>query len=144
MRRDSELQANGYRLRAVFRGVSSTVKLSVSKTELGGSNPSAPARFGIPGVKPDAKELQYGIEGIPYERRTAERVSEFRWRHQRHLGQAHALSERCARGDEEGRVPQPQGSRVDNLGGDYHDVSFRAVFLRSRRHFQPGRGTDPA
>jgi hypothetical protein len=26
------------------RGVSSTVKLSVSKTELGGSNPSAPAR----------------------------------------------------------------------------------------------------
>jgi hypothetical protein len=28
-----------------FRGVSSTVKLSVSKTELGGSNPSAPARF---------------------------------------------------------------------------------------------------
>jgi hypothetical protein len=27
-----------------FRGVSSTVKLSVSKTELGGSNPSAPAR----------------------------------------------------------------------------------------------------
>ena len=25
------------------RGVSSTVKLSVSKTELGGSNPSAPA-----------------------------------------------------------------------------------------------------
>ena len=29
----------------VFRGVSSTVKLSVSKTELGGSNPSAPARI---------------------------------------------------------------------------------------------------
>ena len=28
-----------------FRGVSSTVKLSVSKTELGGSNPSAPARI---------------------------------------------------------------------------------------------------
>jgi preprotein translocase subunit SecE len=28
------------------RGVSSTVKLSVSKTELGGSNPSAPARIG--------------------------------------------------------------------------------------------------
>ncbi len=27
------------------RGVSSTVKLSVSKTELGGSNPSAPARI---------------------------------------------------------------------------------------------------
>ena len=27
------------------RGVSSTVKLSVSKTELGGSNPSAPAIF---------------------------------------------------------------------------------------------------
>jgi hypothetical protein len=27
------------------RGVSSTVKLSVSKTELGGSNPSAPARL---------------------------------------------------------------------------------------------------
>ena len=27
-----------------YRGVSSTVKLSVSKTELGGSNPSAPAR----------------------------------------------------------------------------------------------------
>jgi hypothetical protein len=26
-----------------YRGVSSTVKLSVSKTELGGSNPSAPA-----------------------------------------------------------------------------------------------------
>ena len=26
-----------------LRGVSSTVKLSVSKTELGGSNPSAPA-----------------------------------------------------------------------------------------------------
>jgi hypothetical protein len=33
-----------------FRGVSSTVKLSVSKTELGGSNPSAPARvFGEKG-----------------------------------------------------------------------------------------------
>jgi hypothetical protein len=32
------------------RGVSSTVKLSVSKTELGGSNPSAPARvFGEKG-----------------------------------------------------------------------------------------------
>jgi hypothetical protein len=29
----------------VYRGVSSTVKLSVSKTELGGSNPSAPASF---------------------------------------------------------------------------------------------------
>src|SRR5271166_5514699 len=29
------------------RGVSSTVKLSVSKTELGGSNPSAPARFAV-------------------------------------------------------------------------------------------------
>ena len=28
------------------RGVSSTVKLPVSKTGLGGSNPSAPARFG--------------------------------------------------------------------------------------------------
>jgi preprotein translocase subunit SecE len=28
-----------------FRGVSSTVKLPVSKTGLGGSNPSAPARF---------------------------------------------------------------------------------------------------
>jgi hypothetical protein len=28
-----------------YRGVSSTVKLSVSKTELGGSNPSAPARL---------------------------------------------------------------------------------------------------
>ena len=43
----SELQANGYKLKAVFRGVSSTVKLSVSKTELGGSNPSAPARLKI-------------------------------------------------------------------------------------------------
>jgi hypothetical protein len=33
-----------------YRGVSSTVKLSVSKTELGGSNPSAPARvFGEKG-----------------------------------------------------------------------------------------------
>src|SRR5215471_8193134 len=30
--------------RQLRRGVSSTVKLSVSKTELGGSNPSAPAR----------------------------------------------------------------------------------------------------
>ena len=30
-----------------YRGVSSTVKLPVSKTELGGSNPSAPARFGL-------------------------------------------------------------------------------------------------
>ncbi len=28
-----------------FRGVSSTVKLPVSKTGLGGSNPSAPARI---------------------------------------------------------------------------------------------------
>ncbi len=34
-----------WQLRTVFRGVSSTVKLSVSKTELGGSNPSAPARI---------------------------------------------------------------------------------------------------
>src|ERR1039457_1058691 len=32
-------------LTTVFRGVSSTVKLSVSKTELGGANPSAPARL---------------------------------------------------------------------------------------------------
>jgi preprotein translocase subunit SecE len=33
------------RMTRVNRGVSSTVKLSVSKTERGGSNPSAPARF---------------------------------------------------------------------------------------------------
>jgi preprotein translocase subunit SecE len=32
-----------------YRGVSSTVKLSVSKTELGGSNPSAPARVLVSG-----------------------------------------------------------------------------------------------
>src|ERR1035437_2855646 len=37
-------------LTTVFRGVSSTAKLSVSKTELGGSNPSAPAR--LSGMRP--------------------------------------------------------------------------------------------
>src|SRR5579885_2543738 len=38
------------------RGVSSTVKLSVSKTELGGSNPSAPAR----GLKVERLEGRVG------------------------------------------------------------------------------------
>src|SRR5208282_3049121 len=46
------LRTGSWELRTVFRGVSSTVKLSVSKTELGGSNPSAPARVR---VKPRAK-----------------------------------------------------------------------------------------
>ena len=41
----NKLEARGWKLIAAFRGVSSTVKLSVSKTELGGSNPSAPARI---------------------------------------------------------------------------------------------------
>jgi hypothetical protein len=47
-------------LRSAVRGVSSTVKLSVSKTELGGSNPSAPARFdGIAtGTTLDAEEME--------------------------------------------------------------------------------------
>src|SRR3954454_1536217 len=40
-----KLLPNSYSLVPAFRGVSSTAKLSVSKTELGGSNPSAPARF---------------------------------------------------------------------------------------------------
>jgi preprotein translocase subunit SecE len=35
------------RMTEANRGVSSTVKLSVSKTELGGSNPSAPARVEV-------------------------------------------------------------------------------------------------
>jgi preprotein translocase subunit SecE len=35
---------NNWILSTAFRGVSSTVKLPVSKTGLGGSNPSAPAR----------------------------------------------------------------------------------------------------
>ncbi len=41
-----------------FRGVSSTAKLSVSKTELGGSNPSAPAILSrdAHGSMPGAKE----------------------------------------------------------------------------------------
>ena len=43
-RRDDQLPATGYRLQAAFRGVSSTAKLPVSKTGLGGSNPSAPAK----------------------------------------------------------------------------------------------------
>jgi hypothetical protein len=39
-----KLETGNTKLETAFRGVSSTVKLSVSKTELGGSNPSAPAR----------------------------------------------------------------------------------------------------
>jgi preprotein translocase subunit SecE len=46
------------------RGVSSTVKLSVSKTELGGSNPSAPARIlsgaGIQGWNKEAGKKEVG------------------------------------------------------------------------------------
>jgi preprotein translocase subunit SecE len=40
------------RMTRANRGVSSTVKLSVSKTELGGSNPSAPARVEGKGLGP--------------------------------------------------------------------------------------------
>ena len=45
-------------LTSALRDVSSTVKLSVSKTELGGSNPSAPARLtkDATGGTLDAKE----------------------------------------------------------------------------------------
>jgi preprotein translocase subunit SecE len=40
-----KLTTSPWTLTTDFRGVSSTVKLPVSKTGLGGSNPSAPARF---------------------------------------------------------------------------------------------------
>ena len=42
------LKTKNCRLTTVFRGVSSTVKLAVSKTALLGSNPSAPASFVVP------------------------------------------------------------------------------------------------
>ncbi len=61
------MKINGHEInhRNERRGVSSTVKLSVSKTELGGSNPSAPARVYGPGTEVrQAQERKWGREQV--------------------------------------------------------------------------------
>src|SRR5271165_6578242 len=65
-----------------YRGVSSTVKLSVSKTELGGSNPSAPARFEAARADEQQQkdEVRNGSEPFPQRRVLWRRQSQYRRR----------------------------------------------------------------
>src|SRR5438552_4013941 len=109
------------------RGVSSTVKLPVSKTGLGGSNPSAPASFGA-GFRTTERtdgEVSDSISAEPGKL----------WRKDQSLAAADAqLLYRRAGGNEKGDDPRLERSPRHHWRGDYHRLHLRAVFLGSGQH----------
>src|SRR5437667_11562715 len=110
------------------RGVSSTVKLPVSKTGLGGSNPSAPAK--VLGRKPGTSG---GGNGNRDEENGKVNCSEPRREFQRAAdvlaGADQELLQRCPDRDEEGDITFLQGSASHHQRGDHHCVSVRALLL---------------
>ena len=138
----------------LYRGVSSTVKLSVSKTELGGSNPSAPARncgraplglslFALRGkvlAKSEEPRVKSDRRGAGAPEKVADgEVSSNRERRRKQAGHLKGVAaareellQRRPHRDAEGHHSVAQRSPGHDDGGGYHRVSVRRVFLGGR------------
>src|SRR5579862_6017310 len=121
--------------RSMIRGVSSTVKLPVSKTGLGGSNPSAPARFWKDAGRTAAQgeeKLKYGSGDKENGKLSRIRPRKFRRADQILAGAGECFLQRRAHRDPQGYCAVVEGSAGHHGGRRRNGIHFRRVLFHRR------------